>query len=944
MNPLYNMIEARAENWVNNLKADAHQSLVKNIIAHIEVMGKLRVPQQQAIKIYLWIKFVAQNQKLSDIIKQGLLHDEQIVRQYDNYRNFGDNYTGHFLNQFFQDNKQKNLHKKLVNDPNGEQTNWDDFLGQLLHDFQYPNYLYSLPMGAGKTFLMACFIYLDLYFANLFKQDKRFAHNFIVFAPHASKTAILPSLKTIQNFKPEWILPSKDAANIKHLIHFEILDALSSKRRDKLHGNNPNLEKVNRLKQTYDFGLVFITNAEKVVLEKYSATDHAKIEELKRYTESVFDDQSTTEQIKKTNALRESLSSLPNLTVILDEVHHAYGEKDTKEKKIRQALSVLNQHNNLTTVLGMSGTPYVKHSIKIGDASITMNQIQDIVYYYPLNEGIGRFLKNPVIKKHEVVESEFLRSALTEFFTNYDKQYANGAKSKIAFYCPKIEDLNEQVLPVIRAWYKEHRPHKEDEIFCYYSKTAKNQKQYALPKDSNAVFNNLDQPYSSKRVILLVAIGKEGWDCRSLTAVVLPREVTTTNFVLQTTCRCLREVDDATTEGALIYLSAKNYEILDNQLKSNYQLSISDLSRQDESTIKVQIHKQHLGKLQYKQVEHKYSVVKRVSPSISESLDKFDAIFKQLKSLYKYEEQGITAKIGKGELVKEQKEIYQLPSSDDIDFTYRTFLHQLCRVAYRLVSESELHIEYADKLRKIHKKIAANAGWIKHNPHIDFSDIIAAIAASFMDSVESTKHISASTTDIELLEWTGGDNQLTFLSPGGTVYKFMPRLKYSDLRMYQNYPEEISKLIQNIDPNDISFNYAPYKMDSGFEQNALQEMLKLAELKDLEMYFNGYKNDKLQSFWIQTPNGKYTPDFLILKRSNGKPGVGKKPAAIEKVLIIETKGKPYYNDQFKAKEKFVHEEFIKHNPNFKYHCYVDEDGKNDFVIHLNNFRQLLRDF
>ena len=123
-------------------------------------------------------------------------------------------------------------------------------------------------MGAGKTYLMACFIYLDLYFGSLYKKDKRFAHNFIVLAPQASKTAILPSLQTIKNFDPKWVLPKVDAEKIQQIIQIEILDALSSKRKDKLQGNNPNLEKVNRLTQTKDFGLIFITNAEKVVLEK----------------------------------------------------------------------------------------------------------------------------------------------------------------------------------------------------------------------------------------------------------------------------------------------------------------------------------------------------------------------------------------------------------------------------------------------------------------------------------------------------------------------------------------------------------------------------------------------------------------------------------------------------------------------------------------------------
>ena len=63
-------------------------------------------------------------------------------------------------------------------------------------------------------------------------------------------------------------------------------------------------------------------------------------------------------------------------------------------------------------------------------------------------------------------------------------------------------------------------PQKEAEIFCYYT----DNKNYKLPKENLAIFHNLDQPHSLKRVVLLVAVGKEGWDCKSLASVVLPRK------------------------------------------------------------------------------------------------------------------------------------------------------------------------------------------------------------------------------------------------------------------------------------------------------------------------------------------------------------------------------------------------------------------------------------
>ena len=117
---------------------------------------------------------------------------------------------------------------------------------------------------------------------------------------------------------------------------------------------------------------------------------------------------------------------------------------------------------------------------------------------------------------------------------------------------------------------------------------------------------------------------------------------------------------------------------------------------------------------------------------------------------------------------------------------------------------------------------------------------------------------------------------------------------------------------------DRSFHYLPYRTDSTFEQTFLKEVLALKEIESLglEVYYNGdramtefkikcYKHSKHKWQYI----GMYTPDFLIIKRRDGK---------IHKVIIVETKGKIYSNDPtFKEKRSFMETEFTKQN-NDKY--------------------------
>ena len=93
-------------------------------------------------------------------------------------------------------------------------------------------------------------------------------------------------------------------------------------------------------------------------------------------------------------------------------------------------------------------------------------------------------------------------------------------------------------------------------------------------------FDMLDKSISPIRIILLVQIGKEGWDCRSLTGIILSQEKDCpTNMVLQTSCRCLRQVvKDGKPETALIYLNASNAERLKVQLEQQHHISLKEFT------------------------------------------------------------------------------------------------------------------------------------------------------------------------------------------------------------------------------------------------------------------------------------------------------------------------------------------------------------------------------
>lgn len=190
---------------------------------------------------------------------------------------------------------------------------WND----TFYGVSYTDYLFSLPMGAGKTYLMAAFIYLDLYFAMNEPHNLAFAHNFIIFAPSGLKSSVVPSLKTIQNFNPFWIIPEPAATDIKRMISFEVLDQSKTEKKSN-KTKNPNVQKIaNHQPLSELFGLVAVTNAEKVILDRIQEKD-GQI--------SLFEE-SDDEKDRQANELRNLIGKLPSLSIFIDEVHHAVSDE-----------------------------------------------------------------------------------------------------------------------------------------------------------------------------------------------------------------------------------------------------------------------------------------------------------------------------------------------------------------------------------------------------------------------------------------------------------------------------------------------------------------------------------------------------------------------------------------------------------------------------------------
>ena len=237
------------------------------LINYIKSKGELRNTQIEAIETYLFLKIKGQNKPLWVLFSEGFFSNGTDLSKL-NINQEAREYLVNNINAFslFDFSRQKvngnsilpNLEKEIIATPTT--LNYQEIIKKLFYNVNYSDYLMSLPMGSGKTYLMGAFIYLDLYFASIEPDNKNFAHNFLVLIPSGLKTSIGPSLRTIEDFDPSWVIPEPAASNLKKILKFDVLDeAKSAKQSNK--ARNPNAQIVNECLPN-PFGQVFVVNAE----------------------------------------------------------------------------------------------------------------------------------------------------------------------------------------------------------------------------------------------------------------------------------------------------------------------------------------------------------------------------------------------------------------------------------------------------------------------------------------------------------------------------------------------------------------------------------------------------------------------------------------------------------------------------------------------------------
>lgn len=915
----YKMIENKCNQWYNS-----DDCTVKNLIEYIEKAGQMRDAQIDAIKTYLFLKIGCECKPLDMLFRNGVFNsiDLNEIELSKTVRDFlEDNASATALLEFacLKNDKGEQVSDKIEKaiKSNPESIDYDKFFKDAFYGVSYTDYLFSLPMGAGKTYLMAAFIYLDLYFAINEPTNPAFAHNFIIFAPSGLKSSVVPSLRTIQNFNPAWIIPEPAATEIKRLMSFEVLD--QSKTANKSNKTkNPNVQKIaNHQPLSELFGLVAVTNAEKVILDRIQES----------YGQINWFEESDDDKDRQANELRNLIGKLPSLSIFIDEVHHAVSD----EIKLRAVVNKWAENGTINSVVGFSGTPYLEKAEKINvvdKLTVATAEITNIVYYYPLIDGVGNFLKRPVVKISDSADSvHIIENGVREFLDNYrDTVYEGGLVAKLGIYCGKIEKLEEVVYPLVSRIVAEYGLG-TDTILKFH----KGNKQYPMPADSQMQFDILDKSISKIRIVLLVQIGKEGWDCRSLTGIILSQEGDCPkNMVLQTSCRCLRQVVKGMPETALIYLNEFNAEKLNTQLQQQHHISLKEFESGNDKRITLKRYSRmdylKLPKIDFYQLKINYEtlVIEEAKPEtdIPLSVDSAYIGGDIIKTTDLSMSQESTT------IVVDNTERGTKPA------TFNSWLYGIVKGGFGSITMSEL-MPYEELLKSVYDKITYEKDDSRYySSNYNRNAVESNIRKAFCNKEDFNTSEECIPEEANLLNIANFKSELEtdkpqdyypeqqvveriILDDQGKL-KADPKTEVAIQLLEESGNVELAealraKQISHIN-KDRSFHYLPYHTDSNFEQTFLREVLSFDEIQNLglEVYYNGdrgmtefkvkcYKRSGTKWSYV----GLYTPDFLIIKRKDGW---------IHKIIIVETKGKIYANDPaFKDKRAFMETEFSKQN-------------------------------
>lgn len=770
----------------------------------------LRTPQFEALEIYVFIKEFMDN--------------AQVYTIFDDWYNR----RGDFSERSYYSTDDTSAQMTLFDDSAINHKEIFNFMRKSAA--VYPNYIYALTMGLGKTILMATCIFYEFLLMNKYPKDKRFCHNALIFAP--DKT-VLESLREIITFDKRKVVPAEYCHILDNNIKFYFLDE-SGTTLNTLDGSEFNIIISNTQKI-----IKKRVHREKTPIEKLldsqskNSLSESSDAGLGDFMAEMYGDETIRDEVELTTNQRfEKLARLGSLGIYVDEAHHMFGKDLQKSMSSLRltinelAVELTNKGTNVVACYNYTGTPYADNSV-----------LPEVVYSYGLKKAIDNcYLKEADIKGYENVKSEtFIFEVIKDFWDRYGDKTYEGLAPKLAFFGSTVEEVVSEIRPTVEKVLAE--------LGIPLDKVLVNVGDETITKsDDIKNFNDLDKlgtVGSEKQFILLCNKGREGWNCRSLFGVALFRSPKSTIFVLQATMRCLRQITDI-QQKAIVRLSKENLDILDAELHKNFRMSLEEMKNKEpkqKETVEVRIRKAKT--LHLKEIRHSYSLIQKYGeiPVIDFGLSD-EEYLEKFKS-YEYTKEGFTDKrtIKQEEVITRDNRPYSLYTlTAEIAFYLKR--NMSCKIIEQILRASK---DGADKIVSL----------VSQYNVLLYERIIPYIFNAIFEVLCDTKVVEK---EVELLRYPAGKDFYEFNAEPDMIVNV-------NQRQFDKTDDGGKRILR-----DKSFHTDNYCFDSIPERECFWQYIMSDKVK--EVYFTGMFTSKYNGLAIQYIDPKthtvrsYYPDFI----------------------------------------------------------------------------------
>lgn len=835
----------------------------------------LRQPQYEALEIYIFLKEFMDNAKVEEIFKAW----------------FGK--TGPFAGRqeggIVGDTRQGSMFDAVTQDQYKAV-----FAAMRKNSRIYPNYIFALTMGTGKTILMATCIFYEFLLGNKFEKDRRYCHNALVFAP--DKT-VLQSLKEIESFDLALVVPPEYVNFLTAHLRFHYLEeagtSLSTLDRSRFNIVVSNTQKIilkRQRKERVPMDVLFGTTPETVTTPGV----YGEVADLYNW------DQPEEEAELTTNQRFEKLCRLAQLGIYVDEAHHAFGKALAKDMGIGATetdTSLRTTIDQLAANLNRAGTRVVACYNYTGTPYVGKEVLPEVVYAYGLKEAIDKgFLKKVVLHGYRNTRTdEFVEIAVDKFLDETRDLKPEGMLPKLAFFAATIDELTKELRPAVeQALAKRGVATSRILVNVGDEKLTSN--------DDIREFNRLDTQGSEKQFILLVNKGREGWNCRSLFGVGLFREPKSKVFVLQATMRCLRAIGQAQHTGH-VFLSNDNMNILNEELQQNFRISAAELETLASNKERVQVKVvEPLVKIKLVRVRKRYNVREK-------TITRGQVLFPELAVRDKWQEM-----IERYRLLETQQDgltpadAARSAASRTYDLTERRQKQVFSRLSLvgevaRYLNRSPMDVELLLDTTK--EGIDQLVEVVNEFNELLYDEVIPRLFQMLFELDETQK---TEEHEVDLIK--------------------LPSNGYYEVTAAKDKIVRSTDEVVKDDERDKSFHLDTYCFDSNSERTLFWDLLREKRVK--KIYFTGMLTHGQSDFFIQyiDPDShtvrSYYPDFVFLRTE---------PNGSEKYVVVEVKGDHQIdNAVVQAKKEFAEQVAVASGMEYQIIKSTDADARNYRVL------------